>query len=243
KVRGVETLLPDVRLWDAGLRLSEPAGRIHLDWKPLPAEAGTSPTYSAQLLDASSRGLLWTQPATPTGGDVDNRMVEDVRSTASAAVTARLGDVRVSSVSTSLDVTGRAGPPPSRGRPCLAVNAPDLSTTPQAKCGATDGNLAAPTSLAGNSGAVVSGVVVDLGSARRVTLVVVRGLGGDYVLEGSSDGTTYSQLASGSTSPAAFPLATPPTARFVRVRSPSGLDESLLAEVSVWESEVESGPK
>jgi len=25
-----------------------------------------------------------------------------------------------------------------------------------------------------------------------------------------------------------------PTARFVRVRSPSGLDESLLSEVSVW---------
>ena len=35
-------------------------------------------------------------------------------------------------------------------------------------------------------------------------------------------------------SPAAFAPPGDPVARYVRVRAPSGLDESLLYEISVW---------
>lgn len=246
KVRSTAVSLPDIRLWSAGARLGPAgagagggtgAGGIRLEWAALPGEAGRDPTYSLQLLDARTRALLWSQPSGPTGGGADSRVVEDVATVAVASAVAAVGDVvgdvRVGFVSPAIDVAGsRAGAPPSRGKPCSAVNAGDLSTTTQATCAATDGDLTSPGRLTGNGSGVVSGVVVDLGSARRIGFVVARGVAGDVVVEGSGDGNAWSDIGKG-TGPIVS-LTTSATARAIRLRSPGGLDESLLAELSVW---------
>jgi hypothetical protein len=81
---------------------------------------------------------------------------------------------------------------------------------------------------------VVTGVVVDLGRAKPVNLVVARGFSGQFLVEASTDGKEYRTFATG-TGPA---YAARPTgrvvARYVRLRSPVGLDQSLSSEVSVW---------
>jgi hypothetical protein len=110
----------------------------------------------------------------------------------------------------------------------------NATATPQAACAATDGDLLATGHLTAAGAKVVTGVTVDLGRARRVNLVVVRGFAGEFLVEASTDGRTFAQVGISSGSPAAVHPSGTPTARYVRVRSPSGLDESLLAELSVW---------
>ncbi|HET9443032.1 MAG TPA: hypothetical protein VFO65_06895, partial [Acidimicrobiales bacterium] len=88
--------------------------------------------------------------------------------------------------------------------------------------------------LSSGGAEVVTGVVVDLGSARPIDLVVGRGVAGQVLVELSDDGSTFRPAAT--QAGPAFAVAPPgrPSARFVRVRSATGLDLSLLAEVSVW---------
>jgi hypothetical protein len=112
--------------------------------------------------------------------------------------------------------------------------APHLKTTPQQPCGLTDGDLISPASLHAARAANVVGAVVDLGQARRIQLITVRGVAGQYVVELSTDGKNYITVSTGTESPAAVQPAGQPVARYVRVRSPGGLAESLMTEISVW---------
>ena len=100
-------------------------------------------------------------------------------------------------------------------------------------CAATDGDLKSPARLSGRKAAVVTGAVVDLGGSRPVSLVVARGFAGQFLVELSDDGTTYRTVAT-SAGTAAVEVQGSPSARFVRLRSPAGLDESLSSEISVW---------
>jgi hypothetical protein len=77
-------------------------------------------------------------------------------------------------------------------------------------------------------------VVVDLGHRRPVHLVVARGVAGSYTIELSDDGESYRPISAEVQSPVAVQPAGQPVARYVRVRSPSGLGESLMTEISVW---------
>ena len=81
---------------------------------------------------------------------------------------------------------------------------------------------------------MVSGVVVDLGAPRPVSLVVARGFAGQVLVELSDDGRSWRTVATSSGSAVALSVPGRPSARFVRLRSPVGLDESLATEVSVW---------
>jgi len=239
--RTTSVTLPDARLWNASPRVAEGSGHIRLAWSSLPAADGRGATYSAQLFDPARQAALWSQPASGTSAVIDARVLED--RSATAAVAARTtpsggsgsGSVHASYLSSRSAVTPLAGPPPSRHRPCLAVTGTATpTTTPQPTCTATDGDVVTPARLTAVKAAVVTGVVVDLGSVRPVNLVVARGLAGMFVVELSNDGVTYRQVAIGTDSTVALSPPGQPTARFVRVRSPSGLDESLLSEVSVW---------
>ena len=78
------------------------------------------------------------------------------------------------------------------------------------------------------------GAVVDLGSRRPIDLVVARGFSGQLLLEVSDDNHNYRPVATGSGTAVALEPNVATTARYVRLRSPSGLDESLASEVSVW---------
>ena len=234
-VASTTVALPDARLWDAQPSATEGAGRIALSWSGAPP-AGTSPSYAAQLLDPGSALPTWSQPAAGGRAEIDARILEDraAAGAISARTTLRAG-VHASYLSARVTLHPIAGTPPSRRRPCAAVSGTStLTTTPQTGCRATDGDLSAPARLTAANAAVVSGVVVDLGQVQPINLVVVRGCAGMFVVELSADGLAYREVWAGTGATVAISPPGTPGARYVRVRSPSGLDESLLAEVSAW---------
>ncbi|HJQ42867.1 MAG TPA: hypothetical protein VJ831_07275 [Jatrophihabitantaceae bacterium] len=238
--RSETVALPDARLWNATPRATSNRARIGMSWSALPAAAGGSPSYSAQLFDAARQAPMWTQSASARGGEIDARVLEDVRGVAAAAAQTKpggasgAGTVRASFLSSRVTVAPTAGAPPSRHRACSAVAGTALKAVQQASCGATDGNLTTPSSLRSNTADVVTGVVIDLGRSRPVFFVVARGVAGMVIAEVSRDGRTYTTVGTGSGSTDAFAVPGSQTARYVRVRAPGGLDESLLSEVSVW---------
>jgi hypothetical protein len=213
-----------------------------MQWSALPRAASGPAKYFAQLFDPRREAPVWSQPAASDGGTIDGRVLED--SAAKAAVTARATlngatgtkDVHAAYLSARLPVQPLTGAPPSRNRPCFAVSgtAPNLATTRQSRCAATDGNLISSAGLHATKAANVTGVVVDLGRPRRIDLVVARGVAGMYTIELSKDDRTYVSIGTTSASPGAVQPAGSPVARYVRVRSPGGLTESLLTEISVW---------
>jgi hypothetical protein len=237
KAQSSQVRLPGARLWDAGLRVAARGGpAFAASWQDLPAIDGSDAGYTMQLLDTARGVPLWSQPATAPHARIDARVLED--HTASAAVTAR-ADMRsgVSAIYLSAQhpVRPSAGAPPSRHLPCLAVTGTTrLATSRQTVCAATDGDLVSPARLVATNGKVVSGVVVVLPRPRRVSFVVARGLAGQVVVEVSRDGRRYHRVGTGDGSTVAVSPPGRPVARYVRVRSPGGLDESLLAELSVW---------
>jgi hypothetical protein len=231
--------LPAAQLWRANLHVLVARARrpgFGAGWTALPGKYGADPSYGLQFLDPSQGLPLWSQTASGTHAVVDARILED--HAADVAVTARAALTDgVHAVYQSARVLRRpiAGVPPSRHQPCSAVTGTKrLSMFKQTVCVATDGNLESPSRLVATNGKVVTGVVVDLGRVRRVGLVVGRGLAGSVVVELSSNGTSYHRVAVSDTSTIAARPAGRPVARYVRVRSASGLDESMLAELSVW---------
>lgn len=233
--------LPDARLWRAAPEVTQPSGRIGLSWTPLPQAAGSDREYFAQLFESTTEAATWSQPATGDQASIDPRLLEDrsgsvaVGATATLAAGSGTGDVRASYLSTRLPVQATAGAPPSRGRACAPVTGPDARLAdPASTCPVTDGDLATPAGLRAGGKAVVTGVVVDLGSVRPVDLVVARGFAGQFLVEVSTGGTAFQPVGTQLGATVAVSPPGRPSARFVRVRSPAGLDESLASEVSVW---------
>lgn len=233
--------VPDARLWDLAAKVSGGAGRIEVSWRPLSKGAGSRTSYSVQLYDAAKGAVLWSQPASGRRTDIDPRLLEDHKGLVAVNASTELsggkgaGKVRASYLSARLPVTATAGAPPSRGRPCAALVGPAATATKiGSACAETDGDLSGPAGLTAGAGKTVSGVVVDLGRIRPVSLVVARGFGGQFLVEVSTDGTTFGTVATGSGQAYAVRPDARPRARYVRLRSPVGLDESLSSEVSVW---------
>ena len=234
--------LPGARLWNASPTVRRGGRSIALGWHPLPLGYGSSPSYAAQFFTPARQAAIWTQSGTASGATVDARVLEDASSTAAAGAGATLsgvgtGSVHASYLSTRLPVPNASEVPPSRHRPCEAVvGSATLTTVAQPTCAATDGDLVDPARLAGSNGGVVTGAVVDMGRPVPIRLVVARGLAGMTIVELSTDGVHYRQVAIMDNSPEAVQPPGGPVARYVRVRAPSGLDESLLYEISVWTS-------
>lgn len=232
-----EVRLPDARLWQSRVRVAADRSGIRLRWSRLP---GGGASYTAQAYGRDAPAALWSQPARGLRAGIDPRLLE---SRAGAVAVGAQQPLRGASgartvvahyLSRRVPVHVPVGTPASRGRPC----APVTGTAPVehdrfSRCAATDGDLTAPAHLTARGQAVVTGVVVDLGRSRPVDLVVARGFAGQVLVELSADGTTYATraTASGTT---AIPVPGRPSARYVRLRSPAGLDESLSSEISVW---------
>jgi hypothetical protein len=232
--------LPDARLWRAAPKVSRPGGRIQLSWSPLPRSAGSDATYSAQLFEADGQSPLWSQSVSGRTGSIDPRILEDQSGSVAVSAGTELsggrgtGEVRASYLSQRLPVGATAGTPPSRGQPCAAVTGTAPPTAGRmSACAATDGDLKSPARLSSRKAGVVTGVLVDLGTSHRVSLVVARGFAGQFLVELSDDGRAWRTVATNAGS-AAVAVPGMPSARFVRLRSPAGLDESLSSEVSVW---------
>ena len=231
--------VPDTRLWDLAAKVSGGPGGIAVSWHPLAAKAGSKTAYSAQLYDADRGAVLWTQPASGRRSVIDPRLLEDRKGLVAVSASTTLsggtgaGKVRASYLSARLPVGDTAGAPPSRGRPCAAV-VESAPTKVDGPCAETDGDLGEPARLTADAGKTVSGVVVDLGRARPISLVVARGFSGQFLVETSTDGTTFRSVATGFGQAYAVRPTGRPSARYVRLRSPTGLDESLSSEVSIW---------
>lgn len=237
KVRQDATTLPDARIWKSTPSVRPASGRQAWDlaWAALAPADGTGAKYSAQLLDPHGGSPLWSQAAKGTATTIDARVLEDHAADAAVVAHATLPDVTAIYYSARTPVTPIAGAPPSRHKPCSAVTGTtSLSTFAQQPCGATDGDLTSASRLAGPNGAAATGVVLDLQTARPVSFVVGRGLAGSVLIEVSADGRTYTQIATGTNSSVGVAPPGAPVARYVRVRSPAGLSESLLSELSVW---------
>jgi hypothetical protein len=227
--------LPAASLWDARLHVTasaKGAPSVGLSWRPQHGSAGS---YAAQLLD--TRGApLWSQSATAGRVRIDARVLED--RAAVATVTTRhdiASGVNAVYLSARKPVRPVAGAPPSRHQPCSALTGTShVAAFRQTVCVATDGDLTSPSRLVASNGKVVTGVMIQLERARRVSLVVARGLAGSAVVEVSANGRNWHTVATVNQSTAAVRLAGRPETRYVRVRSPGGLDESLIAEVSAW---------
>lgn len=238
-VKDTRVRVPDARLWRSRAHLAAP---IALGWSALPEGAGDDVSYAVHLFDAGSGAPTYTQPAEDLRASIDPRLLEDVESTVAVAAYAALpggrgtGDVRATYLSPRLTVAARAGAPPSRGRPCAPVTGRQGRVAgPAPGCPMTDGDLSSPARLdAGARARVVTGVALDLGATRPVGLVVARGFAGQVLVEVSADGRGWQPVGGGAGT--TFTLVPPggPSARYVRVRSATGIDQSLAAEVSVW---------
>lgn len=235
-----DVTVPDARVWDLGARVSRAGGRIRLTWRPLSRAAGSDTGYSAEVYDARSGAALWTQAGRGGQADLDPRLLEDRRGAVAVSASAALGgghgagNARAGYLSARLPVDASAGAPPSRGRPCAPVTGNGTVGDYASACRETDGDLGAPAQLAARGGRTVTGVAVDLGRVRPVGFVVARGFSGQYRIEVSTDARSWRSVATGSGPAYAVSPADRPQARYVRVRSAVGLDESLSTELSVW---------
>lgn len=241
RAKDTEVAVPEARLVDLDARVTRPGGAIRVTWRSLPRSAGRKPSYTAQLFDAGNRGAVWSEPAKGGRATLDPRILENRSGAVAVGADTELaggsntGTVHAAYLSSRLPVAATAGAPPSRGRRCAPVTgtAPAVDGT-FARCAATDGNLDEPARLSGTGDTPVTGVTVDLGRARPIDLVVARGFSGQLLLEVSGDGRSYRTVATGLGTAVALEPRGNPTARYVRLRSPSGLDESLATELSVW---------
>lgn len=234
RVDNTAVALPTARLWAGPVHVTEAHGLIAVSATPPPASYGTGRTYSAQLAYATHLPL-WSQAASATGrADIDARIVEDGAALTYESVRTSVGGgVHAMYVSPHVPAAPVSGAPPSRHVPCVAISGTtQLTSTPQSTCTITDGNLTAPARL--TSATTVSGAMIDLGHARPVSYLVARNTAGDVVIEISADGRTFTQAGFGNGVTVVAAPPGHPTARYVRVRSTSGLDESLMSELSAW---------
>ena len=241
-VKKTTVQLPAARLWNAGLKVSQSKDHIQLRWNALPSSYGSKAAFSANVYIPNQQAALWIQSAKGTAADIDPRVIEDINGTAAAGARTSLdgtgtGTVHANYLSGRLPVRATAGAPPSRHRACDAVmGIANFTTATQASCGATDGNLVSPARLTGTKAAVVTGAVIDMGRPVHISLVDAHGIAGLTDVELSNDGKSYHQVGILADSLSSFSPPGDPVARYVRVRAPSGLDESLLYEISVWSS-------
>jgi hypothetical protein len=230
--------LPDARLWRARAEVSRPPGEIALSWSPL--QTGDDVDYTVRLFDETGT-TFWSDAASGERASVDARILEDRSGEIAIDAASPLsggtgaGDVFASRSSARLPVEATAGAPPSRGGACAAVTGSrGRLAAPEASCPLTDGDLATPAGVRVGAEKVVTGYVIDLGAVRPVDLVVARGFAGQILVEVSTDGTTYQPVGSEQGTTITVEPAGAPSARYVRVRSALGLDQSLAAEVSAW---------
>lgn len=226
-VQTTSLALSDLRLWRPNMSFGFDGGAA---WTPLPGSYGSSPAYSVELYDL--HGNQWWVIAPMKSGDrFDSRIPEDIKGAADVAArahgTASGTTVDFTYASDSLPFHGIAGAPPSRGAPCAAVTSSGAGAF-DSSCALTGGTLGNRLPAAFSA---ASGVVIDLGQDRALSLVVVKGCTAQCSVALSSDLTSWSQAGTLSGAYATAPITLNRSARYVRV---SGTNIAELRQVSVW---------
>lgn len=236
--------LPDLRTWDAGLRLD---GVAHARWAALPPGGYGAGAGYRVLFEDTAGASVWTFEADHADLSFDPRVLEDTSGGAVVVgrrrLSARGTDVDALYGSARIAYTGSAGSPLSRGKPCTLDPPPASRPSGAAErsgvgatCPLTDGDLAAALGGVG-SPAPPTSATVDLGSVRPVALVVGRGCA--CTLETSNDGTGWMRLGELPTGDASLRPPRAAQARYVRARSGSDAPAGLgsLRELSIWDGE------
>jgi hypothetical protein len=235
--------LPELKLWEPSIAFSATPSSANVTFGSVDSSYGSGATTGVTFAEADGT-LVWLQAAS-SGQSIDARLLEDAKgnvvATANANSQAPQTSVAFYYQSAAVAFAGTAGAPPSRGAACFAdATSGPVALTP---CPLTDGNLGVamtpqsepscssncPTAAPANNWAYV-----DLGSAKSISLVVVRGVYASCVVETSADAMTWAALPGGPNS-GIFSVTASGTARYVRVRAASASDRVTgLAEISVW---------
>ena len=223
QVQTATLALPDLRIWQPDLSWSagdRPA------WSPVPGTG--SATYSVEFYDLHG-GQWWVTGAMKSGDRVDGHVLENLDGTFDVAArtrgTANGTTVDNTYISGSVPFRGDAGAPPSRGAGCAPVTS--NARLAFARCPLTSGSVASNSQLAVGA----TGVVIDLGQQRTISLVVLRGCSGQCKLAVSSDLNTWTDVGSVTGTYTTLSVAPNAPRRFVRV---STSDVASLRQVSVW---------
>lgn len=242
RIQRTQLAIPTLRTWGEAVSLSTAGGLDSVVRPDLPAAYGGSPTYAVNFTDATAGQPVWTVSPAQRSVSVDTRVLEDRHGTVEADAR-----TRQAGPDTSFDFTYRSqtaafsgpGAAPSRGAACTS-GGPGQAPRPLQPCGLTDGNLFASAPLprvaacAACTPPVLSEVTLDLGTLRPVSLVVVRGSDAALAVEASVDGAAWTPVGTTSGDPSAVTAAAGLRARYVRLRTPTGLGIETLKEVSVW---------
>ena len=235
--------LPELRLWEPELRVSQEDGRLTVNWPTLPADLSADASYEAVAVDAQGRPV-WT--LTDGSAGVDVRVLEDVRggvavqASAETVVDERRSDVVYRSAQVAVEGPGA---PPSRGVACSATDGEHVETF--VPCPLTDGDLGTladveldvdcPDGQTQCPQPADSAIVLDLGGSGPRSLVVLRGDEDDLAIDVSEGATTWTEVATVEMEASHVVVPLPPgtTGRFLRVRGAVG-GVGQLAEISVW---------
>jgi hypothetical protein len=221
----------------------------------LPPQVSLAGVHDAVQFSSRSQDV-WTFGNVHSGMRFDPRYLEDT--TGSMAVYAEEDGVGVGeSFGTRIDMVWRSaqypyvspvGAPVSRDKGCFVYDAKKRPVA-QANCALTDGNFdeqfsphTAPPCTGNNNCAEPrhTTAVIDLGRARPVTLVVVRGCDDRCVVDLSNNAKTWRPAGSGAEFQANLGIVLPGiAARYVRIR---GSNVGALHEVSVWDRDRGTPP-
>jgi hypothetical protein len=238
-----------VRVWESPLDGATGSFGARVTWtavppRVLPPGLGSA-DRSYSIAFARGDETVWTVGGARSGFAFDARVLED--SSGTGAVVAAIDGEKVSDelgrrIHIALRSGARAyespaGAPPSRGRVCFAADA-DGKLVAQSPCRLTDGEFSddfSPTVCGGATGCVEPtplSTIVDLGTRRSVSLVVVRGCANRCTIETSRDRRTWRTAGVAAAEDAALRVTPPVAARFVRVSAPVSI--AGLREVSAW---------
>jgi hypothetical protein len=237
KIQHTKLEVPDLRVWDATASARIVSNAVAVTWPPLPPDYGGDAHYTIKFVDSSAqKPTVWSATSPASGRRTDQRLLEDRHGTIEVdATTSRSGPdttFRYTYISRTVGFDG-PGAPPSRRAACTVYDSTGAAT-PLNPCPLTDGDLFTRAGLgAAKGGGAHPAVVLDtnVAAAKRV---VVRGAVGVVNVEVSNDGTNWSFIGSDSGSLIDVAPTRPLPGRFVRVKTPGGVDLGGLTEVSVW---------
>jgi hypothetical protein len=237
QVQVADVRLPVLDLVDPGL-VVEGAGDVVARWstpRPGPYEL---------TFEEAAPAPVWRVTTGSGAATVDPRVLEDSsgRVVVSAGSTDHVegSDVELRWRSPGVAYAAGAGPPPSRGQACRAVDDRGSPAPPAGACPVTDGDLTTtgpvpvpcPPPATGQPATCPRAVAVqvDVPPSLPAELVVVRGCEGGCAVEVSEDGSSYRPAGAASAGFGVVLLDGRPVAA-VRVGLGSGAG---LREVSVW---------
>lgn len=236
KVQSSKLQLPDLQIWDPQLEVSindtpNSGPSVRLLHPSFTGDGyGQGAKYWHEFDDSKGRAA-WVVGSVGPDMVLDARILEDLRGTAlvghRTSTSANSLAVDLTFLSAAIAFQGRAGPPPSRGAPCAGVTA-SATDAFKSPCTVTSGDFGSSSI----SGATSTGVVIDMGIDRPVSLLVVRGCTAQCRISVSSELTAWSEAGSVSGDYGTAPITLNRSARYIRLSSTPNVAQ--LRQVSIW---------